>query len=169
MVRSAERRTRGRSWGEWAWALLALGLGLLAPTVAPALEAFDGRIQVHGFAEMQLRALDEHFEEQLDLAQWYNILNVELEFDILPDGWGPIDLLQAYVRLEGRYDCVWSRGCGMFRSVNTYGDDAQRLGPVLQLGRGRRSGRELHRHQRDLWRSAGDGGWHQHRRCSVSR
>ncbi|MFP8879091.1 MAG: hypothetical protein VCE43_06335, partial [Myxococcota bacterium] len=110
------------------------GVGLLLPSAAAALEAFDGRIQVHGFAEMQIRALDEKFEQQLDLAQWYNVLNVELEFDILPDGWGPIDLLSAYVRLEGRFDCVYSRGCGMFSSANSYGDRARRLPDRLSDG-----------------------------------
>jgi hypothetical protein len=101
-------------------------LSLLAPR-AGAIEAFEGRIQAHGFVEMQIRALDADFAEEIDLAQWYNVLNIELEFDILPDGWGPFDLLQAYVRAEGRYDCIYSRGCGMFPSVNTFGDKSEDL------------------------------------------
>ena len=63
---------------------------------AGALEAFDGRIQAHGFFEMQIRGLSEQYGlngQELGLAQWYNILNLELEFDIIPDGYGPIDLL----------------------------------------------------------------------------
>ncbi len=111
-----------------------LGVGLLLSSSAAALEAFDGRLQAHGFAEMQIRALDEKFEQQLDLAQWYNVLNVELEFDILPDGWGPIDLLSAYVRVEGRYDCVYKRGCGMFSSADAYGDRAHRVPDRLADG-----------------------------------
>ena len=83
---------------------------------------------------MQIRVLDEQFDDNLDLTQWYNVLNLEVEIDVLPDGWGPIDLLQAYVRVEGRYDCVWKRGCGMFRSVNTYGDRAKRLPDRLSSG-----------------------------------
>ncbi len=114
-----------------AIAAIALGLG---STRAEALEFFDGRIQAHGFAEMQIRVLDEQFDDNLDLAQWYNVLSLEVEADILPDGWGPIDMLQAYVRVEGRYDCVWKRGCGMFQSVNTYGDRAKKLPDRLSDG-----------------------------------
>jgi hypothetical protein len=97
---------------------------------AAALEAFDGRIQAHGFFEMQIRGLSEKYGlngQELDLAQWYNILNLELEFDILPDGYGPIDLMSAFVRVEARYDCIYTHGCGMFPSVNTFGDDVERL------------------------------------------
>jgi hypothetical protein len=115
-----------------AGVVLALIIGWLAVGVSPAraLEALDGRIQAHGFAEMQVRGMSEKFgvnHNELDLAQWYNVLNVELEFDIFPDGYGPIDLMSAFVRLEGRYDCVYSHGCAMFKSVNTYGNDHQRL------------------------------------------
>ena len=94
---------------------------------ARAIEALDGRVQFHGFTELQLRALDEKFAEELDLAQWYNVLNLELEFDIAPDGIGPIDLLSAYIRVEARYDAIYSNGFYMFPSVNTYGDDAENL------------------------------------------
>jgi hypothetical protein len=126
---NAECRSRGV-----AVRVATLVVALLLSGNALAYEAFDGRIQAHGFAEAQIRTLDEKFSQQLDLAQWYNVLNLEFEFDILPDGWGPIDLLGAYVRVEARYDCVWERGCGMFRSVNTYGDDAQRLPDRLSDG-----------------------------------
>ena len=113
------------------WRLLCI----LAPLVvlwgavdrAEALEAFDGRIEAHGFVEIQVRGLDRSFEEEFDLSQWYNVLNVEVELDILPDGWGPFDLLQAYIRGEARYDCIYSGGCGMFPSVNTYGNRSRDL------------------------------------------
>ena len=126
----SERRFHGLAIGIAA----VLGSSLLGGSEASALEAFDGRIQAHGYYEMQLRALDSHFDEQFDLSQWYNVLNLELEFDVLPDGWGPFNLLQAYVRAEVRYDCVWTRGCGMFHSVNTYGDQAKRLPDRLTDG-----------------------------------
>ena len=116
-----------------AVAVLVLG-SLIAVPRAEALEAFDGRIQAHGFFEMQFRAIDRNFKEELDLAQWYNVVNLEVEVDLLPDGWGPFNMLQSYVRVEGRYDCVWNRGCGMFRSVNTYGDRAKRLPVRLSDG-----------------------------------
>jgi hypothetical protein len=94
---------------------------------ARAFEAFDGRIQAHGFGEIQTRAIAQGYSQDLDLVQWYNVLSTELEFDILPDGWGPFDLLQAYIRAEGRYDCVWTRGCGTMRSADTYGNRAKKL------------------------------------------
>jgi hypothetical protein len=80
--------------------LLALGAGLAESQEARAFEAFDGRVQVHGFVEEQLRVLDGSFNEEADLAQWYNVLTLENEFDIAPNGFGPIDLLQAYARIE---------------------------------------------------------------------
>ena len=107
--------------------LATLGLLLIAVPRAEAIEAFDGRIQAHGFLEMQIRGLDRDFEEEFDLAQWYNVVNVELEFDILPDGWGPFDLLQAYVRVEGRFDCLYYDACGIFPSARTYGDKSRNL------------------------------------------
>jgi hypothetical protein len=94
---------------------------------ARALEAFDGRIQAHGFGEIQTRAIADGYAQDLDLVQWYNVLSTELEFDILPDGWGPFDLLQAYIRAEGRYDCVWTRGCGTMSSADTYGNKARKI------------------------------------------
>ena len=100
---------------------------LVHAQAARALEAFEGRIQFHGFVEEQLRVLDGSFNEEADLAQWYNVLNLELETDILPNGWGPIDLLQTYTRVEARYDCVYSHGCGTMKSVNTYGNRSKRL------------------------------------------
>ncbi|MBW2667440.1 MAG: hypothetical protein JRE13_14210, partial [Deltaproteobacteria bacterium] len=103
---------------------------LSAASPAGAVEAFDGRLQAHGFVEMQVRGLSSKYGvhgDELDLAQWYNILNVEFELDLLPDGWGPIDLMSAFVRVEARYDCIYTHGCGMFPSVNTFGDDAERL------------------------------------------
>jgi hypothetical protein len=108
-------------------ALAALAATLPWARDARAFEAFDGRIQAHGFGEIQTRTIAEGYSQDLDLVQWYNVLSVELEFDVLPDGWGPFDLLQAYVRIEGRYDCVWKRGCGTMRSADSYGDRANKL------------------------------------------
>ena len=106
--------------------VVAVASSWLAPD-ARALEAAEGRIQLHGFVEAQVRGLSRNYSEEFDLVQWYNVLNLELEVDILPDGWGPVDLLEAFVRVEARYDCVWSRGCGTMRSANTYGNRSKRL------------------------------------------
>ncbi len=123
----------------WVGLGFVVVLGLVAPR-AEAFEFFDGRLQVHGFYESQIRgmAADFSLDDGLDLTQWYNILNIEIEAELLPDGWGPIDYAAAFVRLEARYDCVWTRGCGTMPSANTFGDRARRL--PGRLSSARRSG-----------------------------
>ncbi|MGH0036670.1 MAG: DUF1302 family protein [Myxococcota bacterium] len=127
-----------RRWVTAATTLLSivvLGLGVGAP--AEAFEAFDGRFQAHGFFESQMRVMSADYAEDWDMAQWYQVFNLEVELDILPDGIGPIDMLSGYVRAEVRYDCVYSRGCGMFRGVNAYGDRSKSLPRRLSNARQR--------------------------------
>lgn len=108
---------------------------LVVPFSTPrALEALDGRIEAHGFFESQLRVISDDFSHEYDLAQWHQVLNLELEVDILPDGWGYIDLLSAYVRIEGRYDCLYTQGCGMVQAADTYGDKAKTLPERIASG-----------------------------------
>jgi hypothetical protein len=113
-------------WGSCcaAWAALAL---IAAPRSARAVDALDGRIEVHGHVETQMRAISEKFEQEIDLAQWYNVLDLEVDAHVLPEGFGPINLLNAHVRAEGRYDAIYSEGFRMFPSINTYGNHARRL------------------------------------------
>ena len=115
---------------------LARGLGALAPAVLLALappatgfEFFDGRLEIHGYFAEQVRALSNDFDMSgdIDLAQWYHVLNVELEANLFPDGIGPLEIVEAFVRVEARYDCVWTHACGIFPSVNTYGNGARHL------------------------------------------
>ena len=121
------RTRKGARIGLVAWIpTLALAIGLLAPQ-AQAFEAFDSRLQVHGFYQMQLRGVSKNWADQFDVTQWYNILNVELELEIAPDGFGPFDSVSAYVRAEVRFDCIYSRGCGMISAMNTYGDRSRDL------------------------------------------
>ena len=108
---------------------------------ANALEFWDGRLAIHGYYGMQIRSINESFQFQnndWDLTQWYHVLNLEIEGDIAPDGFGPFDLISAFGRVEVRYDCVWTRGCGIFSSADAYGDRAKKL--PERLMRGRRSG-----------------------------
>ena len=58
-----------------------LALALLVGSPAPAFEFFEGRLELHGFAEVQLRAIARDFDRSdgVDLTQWYNVLNHELE------------------------------------------------------------------------------------------
>ncbi len=108
-------------------AVLALATavaGFAKPSLA--WESAEGRVQVHGFGEVQLRTMNEDLSDQWDLAQWYNILNVEIEADLLPEGLGFIERATAFVRLEARYDCVYSDGCGAF-NPGSYSTSDRRL------------------------------------------
>ena len=117
-------RTRARVLS-WLLGITLVVAGLAPP--AQAFEAFDDRLQVHGFYQMQLRGMSENWADQFDVTQWYNILNVEVELDIAPDGAGPFDAISAYVRAEVRFDCIYSRGCGLVSAMNTYGDRSRDL------------------------------------------
>ncbi len=107
---------------------VALGL-LLAASSSSALEFWDERLQIHGFYEAQIRSIMRDFDTQdgWDLTQWYNVLNVEIEADLAPDGFGPFDLVSSFVRFDVRYDCVWNRACGLASSAAAFGDRAERL------------------------------------------
>ena len=109
-----------------------MAVALVAAGPASALEALDGAIQLHGYFEVQTRVLARDFspDDGYHLAQWYNILNLELEWDAAPQGWGPFDLVSGFLRAEVRYDCVWTGGCYILRSLgyeDRYGNDASRL------------------------------------------
>ncbi|RIL00796.1 MAG: hypothetical protein DCC71_18630 [Proteobacteria bacterium] len=102
---------------------------LCSASSASALDFFDGRLSVHGSFEEQVRALarDMSANDDWDLAQWYHVLSLELEYTAVDAGWGPFDLLSFFGRVEARYDCVWTRGCGMFPSVNWIGNRVEHL------------------------------------------
>jgi hypothetical protein len=134
MERGGSRRASGARW----IGSIAVAGGLLA--VAPgarAIEFADGRVQIHGFYEAQLRSLvrDFDYSDDWDLTQWYNVLNIEADVDIAPDGIGPFDLVSGFGRVEVRYDCVWSHACSMFDSVDAYGHRAEKLPNRLIDGR----------------------------------
>ena len=122
----------------WTAGWLLLLTALFAPGVAPkparAFEAIDGRFEAHGYFEMQLRTISRNYSGQWDLTQWYNVFNIELELDLVQDTHGILDLLEAYVRIEARYDCVYSHGCGMFNGVDVYGNEARNLPARLNSG-----------------------------------
>jgi hypothetical protein len=110
-------------------ALLSI-LGILgSASTARSFEFLEGRLQVHGYFEEQFRTLSRDFDasDDFDLAQWYHVLDVEVDYNVAPDGWGPFDFVSLFARVEGRYDCVWSRGCGLSSSADAFGDRANRL------------------------------------------
>ncbi len=124
-------------------AVCAIAVLTVLGAPAAALEFWDGRLAIHGFYGMQVRSIANNFDYQdgWDLTQWYHILNLEIEAEIAPDGFGPFDLISAFGRIEVRYDCVWTRGCGIFSSADTYGDRSKRL--PKRLLDGRRTGYSL--------------------------
>ncbi|MBW2448368.1 MAG: hypothetical protein JRG83_20955 [Deltaproteobacteria bacterium] len=84
-------------------------------------------MEVHGFYQMEFRGIADSFElTNYNPHQWAHTLNLEAEFDLLPDGWGPISLLQAYVRVEARFDCVWQSMCHIATGQRLWGDEANR-------------------------------------------
>ncbi|HTY16407.1 MAG TPA: hypothetical protein VMH82_01635, partial [Myxococcota bacterium] len=102
---------------------------LAGARAATAFDFFDGKLQVHGDVEEQIRGLgkDLSVENNIDLAQWYNVLNIQADVNWAPNGWGPFDVLHSYIRVEARYDCVWTQACGIFPSANAFGNDPERL------------------------------------------
>ncbi len=97
-------------------AICALAVFAVLASPAAAIEFWNDRIQIHGFYDMQVRSLMDDFNtrNRWDLTQWYHVLNLEIEAELAPDGFGPFDLVSAFGRIEVRYDCVWTRGCGIF-------------------------------------------------------
>jgi hypothetical protein len=89
--------------------------------VSPGDEMFT----IGGYAELQLRALSDNFDvNDWYLSQWAFILNVEPEWNIAPEGWGPFDSISAFARIQVRYDCVWT-GCGLSNSWKRFGNRAR--------------------------------------------
>jgi len=104
--------------------LLSLLL-LAASAPAYAFETEDRRVALHGYAEMQLRWLSDDFDANSWYhSQWANTLDLELELDLAPDGFGPFDVLTAFARVEVRYECVFT-GCGIGGTYRMFGDRAR--------------------------------------------
>ena len=119
--------------------LLSLLLGLWLAAPARAIEVGEGLIEIHGAYQMEFRGIADSFElTNFNPHQWAHTLSLEAEFDLLPDGWGPISLLQAFVRVEGRYDCVWQSMCHLATGQRLWGDQANRA--PAQFTDGRTSG-----------------------------
>jgi hypothetical protein len=101
-------------------ALSLLALVLNARSVRGERPTFE----LHGFGEVQLRTYAKDYHPGYYVfSQWANVLNLEGEADLLPAGFGPIDLLSVFSRVEVRYDCVYT-GCGVVPSWRYFGDRA---------------------------------------------
>jgi hypothetical protein len=117
-----------------------IALLFVAGRPASAIEFADQRIEIHGYYEAQIRSIvrDFEFSDDWDLTQWWNVLALEVEWAVAPDGFGPFDTIDVFGRVEVRYDCVWTGGCSFFDSANTYGYNIQRL--PKRLSDARRAG-----------------------------
>jgi hypothetical protein len=103
----------------------ALAAAAALPRAAAAWETADGRFALHGFYEMQLRWLADDFDaNDWYTSQWAHTLNLELELDPFPNGVGPFDTLSGFVRVEARYECVFT-GCGVAGTYRMFGDRAR--------------------------------------------
>jgi hypothetical protein len=128
------RSTTGARWSRWL--LASTGLSL-ASSPAVAIEFWDQRVQIHGFYETRMSFGYEDFDSknEIDMYGWLQVLDVEAEIEIAPDGWGPFDTVAAFARVEVKYDCVWSHACGMLPSVDAFGNDPKNLPNRVQSGR----------------------------------
>ena len=119
---------------------LALSVVLLLPGAARAIEFGEGFAEIHGFYQMEFRGIANQFEfTNFNPHQWAHTINVEAEFDLAPDGIGPFSLIQAFIRVEGRYDCVWNSMCHIATGQRLWGDEANRA--PSQFTNGKSSGR----------------------------
>jgi hypothetical protein len=107
---------------------------------AQAVDLLERRVQIHGFYEAQIRSIARDFDlsDDWDLTQWWNVLSLEIEVAVAPDGIGPLDTVNVFSRVEVRYDCVWTRACAIFPSANAYGEHIGKL--PKRLSDARRSG-----------------------------
>jgi hypothetical protein len=139
MVRFRCDRARTRSYRQPAMRtrLELAALVLIVFSAATSARAIDigKRISIHGYAESQLRMLAANYHpDNAVLSQWMNVLNLEVEGDIAPDGIGPLDSLSVFGRVLVRYDCVYN-GCGMVPSWRYWGDRSTRAPRNLTNGR----------------------------------
>jgi hypothetical protein len=117
---------------------LAIGWSLAGATApARAIDLWDGRLELHGFYETRLSFGMEDFDpsKQVDMYGWLHVVNLEADVGIAPNGWGPFDLVSAFTRVEVKYDCVWSHACGIFESVDSFGNHPEKLPHRVQQSR----------------------------------
>ena len=115
----------------------AAALWLAWTPPAAAFEFFDGRLEVHGFFEQQVRAVGRNLDpgDGIVLAQWYNVLNLEVEANLFPDGIGPFEIVEFFARIDARYDCVWTHACSLASGVETFGNETRWFPRRLVNGR----------------------------------
>jgi hypothetical protein len=105
--------------------VLPVSLAVLLGSAASAENQMP-TLDVHGYVELQLRTYSRNYRQHYwTPSQWANVLNLEIESDLAPEGIGPFELLSAFARVEVRYECMY-RGCGIQSFQKWWGDDAER-------------------------------------------
>ena len=145
----------------WSFGFALLGLavwaggGLGAP--AHAAEWADGRLELHGYYELQVRAIARDFRasDDWDVTQLAHVLNLELELDLLPEGVRLVDAASLFARIEVRYDCVWSHALRAVPERERLRQQRQEAAEAAERRAPRRLRRErLHRRHAPLPRRA---------------
>ena len=118
------RTSRGRSRRRFAVSI-ALALSWVEGVVAE--EFLDGRLRVHGYAELEIRAFSDGFSETPYLSRWQHALGLEFEAEVVQRQWGWLDRLDASLRVEGRYDAIYSDAVDLFGGKRVYGNRSRQL------------------------------------------
>jgi hypothetical protein len=105
----------------------ALVLTLAGAPAARAIDFLEGDVQVHGYLEEQIRAIDRNWNDHLDLTMWNTVLRVDIDANLIKNPIGPLDSLRTFMRFNAQYNCVYTRACGLFPNVNVYGNRAAQL------------------------------------------
>ena len=85
-------------------------------------------MQVNGFYELRLRFIgDDVPSNGVTFSQFRHVLDLEIEAEIFPDGFGPFDFMVAWTRFIVQYECIYERGCGLIKSADSFGGDARSI------------------------------------------
>ena len=105
-------------------------------TPEPPEPTWRDRFDVHGYYEMRVFFGWEDFgtTDAWDLYGWQHVLDLEVEAQLAPKGFGPFTKISAFARAEVKFDCVYSHGCGVFDSANAFGRKPRKLPARIQHG-----------------------------------
>ncbi|HTY17746.1 MAG TPA: hypothetical protein VMH82_08460 [Myxococcota bacterium] len=116
--------------------MTSVGVARADPDSDPSLSE---RFSIHGYAEQQLRSISQDYRtDRFYMSQWATVLNLELEGNIAPNGFGPFSLIQTYARIQARFDGIYT-GYGIAPTWRPFGDRAVEA-PATNWDDGRTNG-----------------------------